>query len=273
MQLKAPESLIPEKNIVVFSPNYDDTLFMLGGYFGSLSPAQIAEKNIHIVLIFSQSNYQVKQGLANQDSSLKRVKFATGNRLLEDISCLNELLGAHQYRYELLNEEECFTRGKTNSNQAMEFPHGMWEDMNTQDYAIMERLVTVITNFATQANTAMVFPLAIKEHIDHFILREAAWKVKQTFTDAKASFYFIEDKPYGGLASPQELQRSQTWAKEKNLKSSWFQYNPEQLISLAFKHYVSQVEEVYAEGIQKRASYWKEQFNSQYGVDHILKAD
>jgi hypothetical protein len=128
------KEVIPESNIIVFSPHYDDFLFMLGGYVMELQKQGLLEtKNFHILLIFSRSNYLAGTGNNNFDTSLDRLKLATGKRVLEDMECIDALAGRFKYRYELLGEQECFTRGKSYADSEMEFPQGMYDDFNDQD--------------------------------------------------------------------------------------------------------------------------------------------
>ena len=115
-----------------------------------------------------------------------------------------------------------------------------------------------------QKDTALVFPLAIKEHVDHFIVREAGIRTaKKLGASANAGFYFQEDKPYGGIAQKAELERIEAFILENGLKGKIYAHHPEMVIELAFKHYTSQVEEVYKKGIRKRSSF----LQSFYGVD------
>ncbi|HMR19872.1 MAG TPA: hypothetical protein PKA53_11295, partial [Sphingobacterium sp.] len=65
--------------------------------------------------------------------------------------------------------------------------------------------------------------------------------------------YFQEDKPYGGIATPEELQRIHDFVQQHDLAIRTFEFDPEYMISCAFKHYVSQVEDVYKIGIRNRA--------------------
>lgn len=275
MKITPIADIIPEKNIIVLSPHYDDVLFMLGGYILNLKKAGIlGTKSFKIKLIFSRSNYQVGEGSANFDSSLERVQHATGIRLIEDQNCNDELFGEFGYSYELLGERECFVRGKSMAEGEMEFPRGMYEDFNEEDIEVFERMKQRFENYAMSADTAIILPMAIREHIDHFITREAAITIaKRLGASAKARFYFQEDKPYGGLASEIELERIEGFVNSNQLRSKWYSYEPEAIVDLAFKHYVSQVEEVYKIGVRNRADFWKTQIDHNQGVDRICRFD
>jgi hypothetical protein len=251
--LLSPADIIPETHVAVFSPHYDDTLFLLGNCQLNWREADI-QKQIHVLLLFSRSNYLQGTGLNNFDASLERIKLATGQRLLEDVSCLDELFGPFGYRYELFGEMECFARGKKMADSEMEFPHGMFPDFQELDLQIFCRMKERIKKWAMREDTALVFPMAIKEHIDHFIVREAAVEAaKELGNSAKASFYFQEDKPYGGIATKEELERISRFITENQLMRRVYRAYPKQITDLAFKHYVSQVEEVYRTGIIGRA--------------------
>jgi len=260
------QDVIAETNIVMFSPHFDDFLFNLGGYALELKEQnQISTKKFHILLLFSRSNYLAGKMAGNKDIGMNRIKLATGRRLLEDMNCLDELLGAHNYRYELFGERECFVRAKSFADSEMEFPHGDYEDFDEEDEQIFARIKDTVRAWAVQADTALVFPLAIKEHIDHFITREAGLRVaKEMGCKARANFYFQEDKPYGGIATLDEMERINHFINANNLQRRIYRQNPEMVIELAFKHYISQVEEVYRKGILQRA----DQLKDLYGLDY-----
>jgi hypothetical protein len=271
MQIYSIQQVIPEKNIVVFSPHFDDVLFMLGGYILELKKAGLLEtKHFHVNLLFSRSNYQAGSGAANFDTSLERIKLATGNRIIEDLECNNELLVAFNYVYQIIGEDECFTRGKAMADSEMEFPHGMYEDFSLADTQIFERMKQRVRQLAKQEDTALIFPMAIKEHIDHFITREAGMEVaKELGSNAKARFYFQEDKPYGGIATKEELSRIEDFISNNQLESRLYAYDPHAIIDLGFKHYISQMEEVYKIGILDRAKFWKDKMQSGNYLDRI----
>jgi len=265
--------LIPESNIIVFSPHFDDFLFMLGGYVIELQKQSLlATKSFHILLIFSRSNYLAGTGNNNFDSSLDRIKLATGKRLLEDMECMDALLGKFNCKYELLGEDECFTRGKNFADSEMEFPHGMYDDFNEQDWQIFERMKQRIQRWSQLKDTALIFPIAFKEHIDHFIVREAAIEIaKNSAIEKNATFYFQEDKPYGGIATAPELSRISTFIKENNLQRKTYICDPEKVIEFAFKYYISQVEEIYKTGIRERANFLQNSMHSDFPCDRIYQ--
>ena len=263
--------VIPEKNIVIFSPHFDDVLFMLGGYINELRKAnQLQTKTFHITIIFSRSNYLAGTGNSNFDNSLERLKLATGKRLLEDQECNDELIGRFNYTYELLGESECFTRGKSFADSEMEFPHGMFDDFDHADEEIFARMQNRIAQWSAMEDVALVFPMAFKEHIDHFIVREAAVAVaKEVGPKRNAAFYFQEDKPYGGISDSKELARIDAFIKDNTLEARTYTCDPQKVIDLAFKHYISQVEEVYKTGIRERSRVLKQQMKSEKPCDRI----
>ena len=265
------KEVIPERNIVVFSPHFDDVLFMLGGYINELRSAeQLDTKKFHIVIIFSRSNYLAGTGEGNFDNSLERVKLATGKRLLEDQDCNDELLGRFNYTYELLGEDECFTRGKSFAESEMEFPHGMFDDFNGDDIEIFRRMKKRIADWLMFPDIALVFPIAFKEHIDHFIVREAAIAVANEMgEERRAAIYFQEDKPYGGIADRTEIARIKTFIEENTLEARTYACDPQKVIDLAFKHYVSQVEEVYRTGILERSRVLRDEMKTEKPCDRI----
>ena len=272
MSILPIDKVIPEANLVMFSPHYDDFLLGVGGYILELKEQNLLHtKKVYILLIFSRSNYQTGSGSANFDTSLERIKYATGKRLLEDMDCIDELLGEHQYRYELLGERECFLRGKSFADSEMEFPHGMYEDFSVADKQIFDRLKAVVHSWASREDTALLFPLAIKEHIDHFIAREAGISVaRELGHQARASFYFQEDKPYGGIATPEELARMEDFIRKNGLQPRVYRHHPEEVVRLAFKHYTSQVEEVYRKGVMDRSKQLLGFYNLDYPLDRIF---
>lgn len=124
MHITPIQEVIPESNIVVFAPHFDDFLFMLGGYVLELKKKKLLDtKQFHILILFGRSNYLAGTGEGNRDTGIDRIKLATGKSLMEDLSCIDELLGEFNYKYEIVAERECFARSKAQADSEMEFPH------------------------------------------------------------------------------------------------------------------------------------------------------
>jgi hypothetical protein len=154
-------------------------------------------------------------------------------------------------------------RGKILSDSPMEFPHGMYEDFNAEDWQIFGRIQKLARFWAGHEDTALVFPLAIKEHIDHFIAREAGITVaKELGAGLKCRIYFQEDKPYAGIQTSEEISRIKSFIESNHLEKRLYQTFPEKIVELAFKHYTSQVDDVYRLGVLQRA----EQLRNDYGA-------
>lgn len=265
--------VIPEKNIVVFSPHFDDFPFMMGGYIFELRRNGILDtKAFHIMVVFPRSNYGSRNGDANYDTSLERIKLMTGKRVIEDIESTNELLGEYNYIYELGCEREAMVRGKVLADSEMEYPQGSYDNFNEEDKQIMERMKARIRRFVACEDQAIVVPIAIKEHIDHFIVREAALQVaKEAGSRAKATFYFQEDKPYFGLATAEETGRVDAFARENRLESRPYVIEPEKTVEHIFKHFVSQADPTFKKGILQRGEVLQKQFGSDRPCDQMYR--
>jgi hypothetical protein len=248
-------AVIPESSIIAVCPHFDDFLFTLGSWVTGMGRERLlGTRHFHVVIIFSRSNYLARTGAANHDPGLDRLKLATGKRLLEDMDCIDELLGPFTHTYQLAGERECFVRGKSPAVSEMEFPHGMFDDFNEDDRAIFERMKSRIMQWATKEDSAIVMPIAFKEHIDHFIVREAGIAAaRELGAKARAAFYFQEDKPYAGIADAAETGRIEQFIQANRLSPRPYPAHPERVIELAFRHYVSQVEPIYETGVRERA--------------------
>lgn len=257
--------VVKEKNIVVFSPHYDDFPLMMAGFILELKKEGLLQtKKFTNVNVFSRSNYQLRDIEGNQDTSLSRIKYAVGNRILEDMSCMDELFGLGNYSYRLLCEFDCQIRGKKVADSEMEFHHGTYEDLDDNDHAIIDRVRAAALEYMDLEDTALFFPAGFKEHIDHFIVREAG--IKAMKSSGRTKVYFAEEKPLSGISSKEEEQRIYDMMQQMKYEQIAFKCDPQAVTDLVFKHYVSQVEEVYRKGIFQRAKKLK----SDHMSDHYL---
>ena len=267
------EDVIPETNIICVSPHYDDFLFFLGGYVLEMKSAGFFNtKRFSNINTMSRSNYQERDIEGNKDRSLKRVQYATGIRFIEDLECLDELLGAHNYCYRAMGEEESQVRGKAfNEGEGeMEMAFGNYETMEDDDWGILNRMEAAIKELAQLEDTAIVLPLSMKGHIDHFIAREGGVRA-MTGAEPKAAFYFAEDKPYAGIMTEEESRINDEFIAEYALTDRAYMGHPKETLRLAYAHYPSQVDSVFDEGVYNRNEQLKQIYNKDFDVDRIWK--
>ena len=269
-----PSEVIPEKNIVILSPHYDDVPLTFGGYLDALSSRQLLSgKNIRIINIFSRSNYQARDDKGNKDQSNERIQFATGIRLIEDLNCLDELIGKGNYSYEVKAERECALRQKTwKPGEAFEFPQGTKEDFDEEDLQIFDRIRKYAKTWLKEEDTAILLPLGIKEHIDHIILREAILEsIPELGSKSIASIYFGEDQPYTGLAYKEDWVKVETFKRDHSLISIDYMIDENRKTDLVMKHYPTQVEDSYRMGILNRSNELKKKNKCDTGVERIYR--
>jgi hypothetical protein len=266
--------VVTQKNITILSPHYDDVVLTFGGYLDALVSNQLIHtKNIHIIQIFSRSNYQLRDDEGNRDNSLKRIQYATGIRLLEDLNCLDDLIGHGNYTYELMAEPECMVRQKTwKEGEAFEFPHGSKEDFETMDWQIYERIKKHAPRWLLSEDCAILLPLGIKEHIDHIILRDAVMDGRDEMDhNSNAAVFFGEDQPYAGLSSKSDWDIARTYINGLPAIKVNYCIDEDRKSDLLMKHYPSQVEESYREGVLNRADQLKQKYGSDTGVERIYR--
>jgi len=254
--MTAIKNVIPEKNIILLSPHFDDAPLTYGGYLDSMARADLLkDKRIRMVIIFSRSNYQARDDKGNKDTSLARIQYATGVRLLEDMTCLDALLGRGNYKYELMAERECVLRQKGwKPGEKFEFPWGDQSAFDSEDREIFGRIKAYAWEWLACPDTALLVPLGVKEHIDHIIVRDAVMEMRAEMeARASASVYFGEDQPYTGLASGDDWRTARRFLEKWRAEPLDYDIDAEKKKTLIFECYPTQVEESYGEGILNRA--------------------
>ncbi|MCL1895933.1 MAG: hypothetical protein FWG03_05240 [Clostridiales bacterium] len=272
------EDVIPEPEIVCVSPHYDDFLFFLGSYvLGMKGRGLLDTKRFTNISCMSRTNYQERDLEGNKDRSLKRLQYATGIRFIEDLECLDDLLGPRNFIYRVMGEDESQVRGKVfnESEGEMEMAFGSYETMDGSDWDILRRLEACILELAGRDDTAIVLPLSMKGHIDHFIVREAGVRAmiaaESKAAEPKAAFYFAEDKPYAGIMTDDESRVNDDFIAEHALADRAFAGYPKEILRLAYLHYPSQVDTIYDEGVIARNEQLKQIYDTYADTDRIYK--
>jgi len=272
--IKHISEVVTEKNIIILSPHYDDVVLTFGGYLDALVVNRLIHtKNIRIIQVFSRSNYQLRDDEGNRDQSLERIQYATGIRLLEDLNCLDDLIGHGNYSYELMAERECMLREKSwKDGEAFEFPQGSKEDFENEDWQIYDRIKKHAPRWLLSEACAILLPLGIKEHIDHIILREALMDARDELGHStNAAICFGEDQPYAGLAYEDDWDKARTYIDDLPAKKINYRIDAQRKSDLLMNHYPSQVEDSYREGIMNRAGQLRQEYGTDTGVERIYR--
>lgn len=266
--------VVTEKNVIILSPHYDDVVLTFGGYLDALVSNQLIHtKNIRIIHIFSRSNYQLRDDEGNRDQSLGRIQYATGIRLLEDLNCLDDLVGHGNYTYEIMAERECMMRQKSwKAGEAFEFPQGTKKDFNNEDREIYHRIKKHAIRWLDCMDCAILLPMGIKEHIDHILLREALmdtwYELEQK---SNATIHLGEDQPYAGLAYKDDWDTARSYLDALPHVEINYCIDAERKADLMMRHYPSQVEESYREGVLNRARQLQQLLGSDTGLERIYR--
>jgi len=266
--------VIPEKNIIILSPHYDDVPLTFGGYLDALVANQlISDKNIRIINIFSRSNYLSFDDEGNKDISLKRIQYVMGIRILEDLNCLDELIGHDNYNYEIKAEPECLVREKKLvSDGVFEFLPGDRDSFDDNDWKSYNRIKEYAREWLTLEDTAVLLPMGMKEHVDHVILREAVTDTRNELgQDASSIVYVGEDLPYTGLADTNDWDKLNLFFNGLVFRHINYSIDEHRKIKLIMKHYPTQFEDSYKEGVLKRADQLKQKFGTDTGVERIYQ--
>lgn len=257
MDLTDFTAVIGDRELVFLSPHFDDVPLIWYGLLTRLRSVHPGQA-IRVVNVFSRSVYQARDEVGNREVTTRRMQYATGIRLIEDLDCLDEVIGRGAYRYELLAEDECITRRKAlKPGENFEFPAGAPADFDDGDHRILARLTTWCrVLFATRA--VVFLPAAVKEHIDHVILREAALAARRDLGPAMlASLVLGEDQPYMGLANAAEVRGLHATLAALPHAVVDVPVDAQGKCAVIFRHYVSQVEESYRIGVLARIAQLK----------------
>ena len=272
--IKNISEVIPEKNILILAPHYDDVPLSFGGYLNTLALNQlIPAKNIRIINIFSRSNYQVRDEQGNADVSLKRIQYATGIRLIEDLNCIDEMIGHGNYTYEIKAERECMLRQKYwKPGEVFEFPQGNKDNFNKEDWEIYTRIKKYAAQWIIPKDTAVLLPLGVKEHVDHVILRDAVMDARSELADnGNATIYFGEDQPYTGLADNHDWEIAEAFLNELSIERIDYGIDEKRKANLVMEHYPTQVEESYRVGILNRSAQLNQKYGAKSGIERVYR--
>jgi hypothetical protein len=170
-------------------------------------------------------------------------------------------------------ERECMMRQKSwKDGEAFEFPQGTKDHFNTEDWQIYGELKKQAAKWLMSEDCAIMLPLGIKEHIDHILLREAMMEATEELAQNRnATICFGEDQPYAGLADKDDWEKANNFINKLPVKEINYPIDAERKSQLLMKHYPSQVEESYREGVLNRAEQLKQKCDTDTGMERIYR--
>lgn len=234
------KELLSTKKKIVISPHYDDLILSLGGLVSKWSKINC---QIEEWIVFSNSNYLVNDNKGNKDISKERIKVVSSIRLKEELRATKNI---KNIKLKLCHQDEALIRNHNEKEHKRGFPHGFDEK---KDKKVLENLRKLLLPLFSK-DVQIFVPLAIQEHIDHFIIRKAAISILNS--NKKAQVFFYEDLPYVAYTSKGEWKHIKTFIIQHKLLPIIVP------IDLNFKlklldYYNSQTDKYYYEGVSKRA--------------------
>ena len=228
-------------NKIILSPHYDDFALSLGGL-----ALELAKKKCRIEdwIIFSNSNHIARDYKGNKDISKERIKTVSDARLKEELHVAKEI---GNVKIKLCKLNEALIRGHWKEHP-QGFPYGFDEG---KDGSEMDKIRKMLKSLLSK-DVQIFAPLAIQEHIDHFIVRQAIQDLLDD-KNRKCQIFFYEDLPYAAYATENEWKSINNFIMTNNLFPIIISID----LSLKLKllnFYKSQTYEHYYEDVQKHAN-------------------
>ncbi len=161
-------------NDIIFSPHCDDALLALGGHILYRGEAEI-------VTIFGTCAWtRLRNKLSVEQISLINQQEETA--ALKEANCIS-------YCYNL---PEVLMRNYLKWNTKY---------IHKSDDSVLNINISLIKKHVKQ-NSSLYFPLAVGSHVDHVLLRNAAFKLYNFFLENNCRVYLYEDLPYSWYEDP-----------------------------------------------------------------------
>lgn len=240
---RAPSRGSPPRPVCIFAPHFDDLALMLGGLALKWKRNKI---RVEEVCIFSRSNYINGDTRGNGDISATRVAYVSAIRLVEELACLR-MLGAAKLT--LLNLPDSPLRGHRIKKRGFEFVRAA-----KREPALQKKIEAAITPYLSR-RLELYFPLAIRGHVDHIRVRDAAIAAASRAARSgrlRADIFFCEDQPYAGTATRRDWQSAISFITARRLEPVTYPINLKRKQAL-LRCYPSQSDPVYFTGVTRRA--------------------
>lgn len=161
-------------NNTIFSPHCDDALLALGGHILYWGEAEV-------VTVFGTCAW------TRLDTKLS----------VEQITLINQ-----QEETTALKEANCISY-RYNLPEVLMRNYRKWNTkfIHESDNSVFNKSISLIKKHVKQ-NSSLYFPLAVEGHVDHVLLRNAAFKLYNFFLENNCRVYLYEDLPYSWYEDP-----------------------------------------------------------------------
>ena len=237
------------KHLIFVSPHHDDIVLTFNGLIENNSG--FVGHCVEALTIFSLSSYTVDHPVG--DLSKERIDRISKIRFMEEEAAMNSLFN-HRARMETYDYPDAPIRGYEAPNTAPWGLHGNFSTFRYQEFVIFEKLVTLFEEKLRIADSAMFIPMANGSHIDHFITREAVIAGARNLGKKSAcKIFFGTDQPYTGVRPEESIKEMATLERRLKLKRITYPIDHSNKIARFAKHYVSQYNQHYMDGIEQWA--------------------
>ncbi len=233
--------LFNKKKKIILSPHYDDFILSLGGIalkWGGM------KRMIEDWIIFSNSNYLVNDCDGNKDISKSRIEVVSSIRLKEEQNAAKRIGGV---KIKLLHQNEASIRGHGEKEHPHGFPYGFEKEKDEKAMKNIRKLLRPLFSKDVQ----IFIPLAIQEHVDHFIVRQVV--TEMLHFNKKCQIFFYEDLPYAAYATKKEWKNVNNFIKKNNLLPITIPINLNLKLGI-LDFYNSQTDKYYYEGVREYAN-------------------
>ncbi len=234
--------LFNDRKKIILSPHYDDFILSLGGTALKWSRRG---RLIEDWVIFSNSNYLVDDHMGNKDISKNRIRVVSAIRLKEEQNAIKRI---GNIKIKLLHQNEALIRKHDEKEHPHRFPCGFNEQKDKETMKNIHKLLRPLFLKDVQ----IFAPLAIQEHIDHFIIRQVVAELIHS-NKSKCQVFFYEDLPYAAYALKKEWENTNNFIRKNNLIPLTISINLNSKLRL-LDFYNTQTDKYYYEGVAKRAN-------------------
>ncbi len=231
-----------KKKKIVLSPHFDDFAISLGGLAFKWSAN---ECDVEDVVVFSNSEFAPGYNIASE----KRKKIISKLRFQEEMNATKKI---GNIKIRLCNQDDAPIRRHHEL-------YGSYNITRRKDREAINNIYELINTLLFSSDIQLFVPLAVKEHVDHLIVRNVVINsILKNKNKMKAQVFFYEDLPYAASANKDEQKKIGRFIKDNQLVPITYPIDLGSKLKL-LDNYKSQPIQGYYDAINRRAEQIQEQ--------------